>query len=128
MSVGAARQNAKEGETIALFGKIGGAAKPIAQNRAIFLMTDALLPACTCGCPTPWDSCCVPRQKVVANMVTIQIPDRDGRPLKANLLGINGLEPAAEVIVRGTVVKRTPRLLILNAKNIYVKSRPANLY
>jgi hypothetical protein len=61
-------------------------------------------------------------------MVTIQIPDGNGRALKANLLGVNGLKPAAEVVVRGTVARQSPRLLILDAKNIYVKSRPGNLY
>lgn len=128
ISVSAARQNARQGQIITLEGKIGGAVKPIAKGRAIFLMTDAALPGCSCGCPTPWDSCCVPRQTVMANMVTIQIPDGNGRPLKADLLGVNGLKPAAEVVVKGTVVKHSPRLLVVDAKNIYVKSRAGNLY
>lgn len=128
ISVSAARQNARPGQIITLQGKIGGTVKPIATGRAIFLMTDSALPGCTCGCPTPWDSCCVPRQTVMANMVTIQVPDGNGRPLKANLLGVNGLKPAAEVVVRGTVSKQSPSLLVLDAKNIYVKSRPRNLY
>ena len=128
MSVGYARQNAQEGQTIILYGTIGGAAKPIAQNRAIFLMTDTRLPPCTCGCPTPWDSCCAPRQQVMANMATIQIADGAGRPLKASLLGVNGLQPAAELMVTGTVLKRTPTLLILNAQNIHMNARPSKMY
>ncbi|MFC1833317.1 hypothetical protein ACFL2Q_01115 [Thermodesulfobacteriota bacterium] len=123
-----ARQNAKEGEPIVLWGVIGGTAKPFVNGRAVFLMADSRLPQCSCGCATPWDNCCAPKDLVMSSLATVQIPDAKGQPVKANLQGMNGLKPAAEVVVSGTVSRRTPNLLLVNAKNIYVKRRLKDFY
>lgn len=104
-----------------VFGRIGGVASPFAQNRAIFLLSDNRLPLCQEGCATPWDYCCETRQTILSNLATVQVIDQRGRAVKVGLLGLNGLLPAAEIVVRGTVAKAGKDVLVLNALNIYVK-------
>jgi hypothetical protein len=121
LSVSKARQVAQEGKPIVIAGRIGGTASPFAQNRAIFLLADNRLPLCQEGCATPWDYCCETRQTIISNLATVQVIDQQGRAVKVGLHGLNGLVPAAEIVVRGTVAKAGKNLLVLNAQNIYVK-------
>jgi hypothetical protein len=89
-------------------------------------MSDFQLPLCHagCGCPTPWDSCCAPRDQILANVATVQVADQGGKPLKANLKGVNGLSPMVEVVVKGTVSVKDKNSLLVNAQHIYVKPQP----
>ena len=121
-----ARQTAEQGKPIVVRGRVGGAPAPISDNRAIFLVSDFQLPLCNpaCGCPTPWDACCQPRDMIMANVATIQIADSAGRPLKANLKCVHGLSPMAEVVVKGTVARKDRSSLLVNAQHIYVKPSP----
>lgn len=123
IDVKAARESARQGSPIVLRGRIGGDAAPFAQNHAIFLISDTHLPTCAprCSCPTPWDSCCAPREVVVANLATIQVADETGKPLRANLNGVNGLSPLAEVVILGTVARKDNTNLLVTARQIYVK-------
>ncbi|MEQ8820805.1 MAG: hypothetical protein RLY93_11225 [Sumerlaeia bacterium] len=119
LTVSQARANAKAGDDIALTGYIGGRVEPFTEGRAIFLVADSeVAPACTDACAVPWDACCVPRDTIAANSATIQVLDADGKTLKVDLKGQNGLEPGAEVTVVGKVREANESLLIVDASGI----------
>ncbi|GEM_PF-2403356 len=124
VEVRAARETVEQGAAIVLRGRIGGVPTPFARDRALFLLADRKLKLCTEGCRTPWDYCCEAKQTILSNLATIQISDGNGRPLKIDIQGVNGLTPAAEVIVSGTVIQRTRNVFVVDARNIYVKPRP----
>jgi hypothetical protein len=111
---------AQQGETVILFGRVSGRAVPFVEGRAVFLMADTTLPPCSCGCPTPWDLCCSPPNVVMEGLVTIQVLGPDGRPLKATLQNVNGLQPMANVVVQGRVAKRDMNVFVVSADRIYV--------
>jgi hypothetical protein len=118
LNVGEARKTAQEGKPIVIRGRIGGAAKPIADKYAMFLLTDLSLALCKDGCA---DFCQFPKEQLMTNMATIQVVDNSGKPLKVSIEGINGLKPLTEVVIQGTVAKRHNNFLIVNAQNIFVE-------
>lgn len=118
-----ARKNAKEGQSIAVRGRVGGSAKPIADKYAIFLVIDGNFKLCKDGCA---DLCHISRDKVTAGMATIQVVDGSGKPLKASIQGKNGLKPLSEVVVEGKVATLTDTVMIVNAEKIYVAKAAAS--
>lgn len=119
------RSNSAAGEAVMLRGRVGGRRDPITENRAIFLMADVGLPACDANpddrCPTPWDYCCVPRDELRRNLVTVQIVDEDGRPLAARFDPASGVKPGAEIVVEGEIASKDDSgSMIVNARKIYV--------
>jgi len=117
LGIGEARKSAQEGKPIAVRGRIGGTAKPIAYKYAMFIMTDMSLPLCKDGCA---DFCNVPRKELLEKIATVQVVDGTGRPIKSPIEGINGVKPLAEIVVQGTVAKQDANMLLINAQNIYV--------
>jgi hypothetical protein len=124
-SITAAKEEAKEGERIAIRGRIGGTRDPFVNGRAVMTIVDLALPTCAdkpddC-CETPWDYCCETRGDIVAHAATIQIRGENGGPLRADLKGAGGLQPMTEVIVVGTVVPTgSPTAFMIEAEGIYV--------
>lgn len=120
ISVGEARKVGQVGRPVVVRGRIGGLAKPIADRHAIFVISDHRLPLCQEGCASPWDYCCTPREQIRDKVATVQVVDINGRPLKVSLDGVNGLKPASDVIVLGTVAQKGKNFMIVNAKSIHV--------
>lgn len=119
ITVSQARANAKAGDDIVMTGYIGGREKPFTAGRALFLMADSeKAPACTDTCPIPWDACCTASEVVAANSATVQVLDSEGRTLKTDLNGANGLAPGAEITVVGKVREANESLLIVDAQGI----------
>ncbi len=118
INVGEARKTAQEGKPIVIRGRIGGAAKPIADKYAMFLVTDLSLALCKDGCA---DFCQFPKEQLMSNIATVQVVDNSGKPLKVSIEGISGLKPLTEVVIQGTVAKRDNNFLIVNAQNIFVE-------
>jgi hypothetical protein len=125
VDVGEARKSAQQGQQIVIRGKIGGMPNPFADKYAIFVLSDLKLLICVDQCATPWDYCCTPREKILANVATVQVVDGKGKPLKVSVKGVNGLKPLSEVVVRGLVAKQDGKTLIVNAQNIFVGGQPA---
>lgn len=117
MGVGAARETAQEGKPIVIHGRVGGVAKPIAEKYAMFVISDMGLELCKDGCPA---FCEISREKLLANMATVQVVDHTGRPVQAAIEGMNGLKPLCEVVIQGTVAKLDKNVMIVNARNIFV--------
>jgi hypothetical protein len=118
-----ARRSARDGEPIVVKGRIGGLTAPFAEQYAIFILSDLSFAACADGCG---NLCSVPRDQVIAGLATVQVADEKGNPLKVPIKGVNGLQPMSEVTVVGKVAKANSKLLIINAKNIFVaNSAPA---
>lgn len=126
--VEAAKQSAEVGRDVVIHGRIGGRRDPFVTGRAVFMLADMVMPTCRekhgDGCPTPWDYCCEPKERVLANTATVQVVGDDGRPLKIDLDGQNGLEPMAEVVVAGKVSMCDENgAVVVDARVIHVKTQ-----
>lgn len=117
------RAAAKAGETTSLLAYIGGRAEPFTEGRAVFVVADVeKAPACTDGCSTPWDACCVPAEDITANSASIQVVDDKGQPLKVGLEGHGNLKPGSVIEVTGKV-REASAVFVVDATSIHV--RPA---
>ncbi len=123
--VGEVKQGPAATGDIVVRGRIGGRTDPFVAGRAVFMLADAALPTCAerhgDGCPTPWDYCCEPRDKLIANTATIQVVGPDGQPLRTDVANTHGLKPTAEVVVVGTVRTHDAGALVVDARQIWVK-------
>lgn len=120
------KRDAKEGDTVVVRGRIAGGKEPFVEGRAIFTLGDRSLPTCADRpgdtCPTPWDYCCEPKEKITEHTATIQVVDAEGRPLKSGLKDYQGLKNMAQVVVAGRVAqKQGSDLLVVQATGIFVQ-------
>lgn len=121
LSVNQARAASVKGQPISINGYIGGRVDPFSQGRGIFTLADRNeIPQCVDHCPTPWDACCEPSEKVVSNIASIRVLGEDGQPIKIGLNGKNGLEPGANISVSGTVNETTENLLVVDVSKIHI--------
>ena len=122
----AVKKSAKEGEQVVIRGVIGGDEKPIAENRALFMLLDPSVNTCNKtpgdGCTTPWDACCEPKDTLVEKSASIQVVGADGKPLKTGLAGVGGIAPLKTVIVTGKVHgPMDGKNLLVDATGIFVQ-------
>ena len=124
-SVNAVKAAAKEGDEVVMSGIIGGAEEPLAANRAIFTMIDPALTTCdemsADMCKTPWDACCEPREKIVAQSATVQVAGTDGQVLKSGLNNVSGIAPLKNVTIKGKVRSKADQVLVVDATAIHVE-------
>lgn len=118
-----AKKSAKEGDAIAVRGRIGGSVNPLSAESAVFMMMDLSEKSCdqlhADQCPTPWDYCCTPRDRITALSCTVQLVDESGNPLAVDLDG-SRLEPLDEVVVVGSVAPRpNEKVLVIKATGVY---------
>jgi hypothetical protein len=121
-----ARSQVKPGDVITLGGRIMGTENPFVQGRAAFVLGDpAVLTPCNenpgDSCETPWDACCdTPEDKKRAT-ASIQIVGDDGRVLKQDIEGFQGIAKLARLTVTGTVAEgSSAESLVINASAIRV--------
>jgi hypothetical protein len=124
--VAAARKDVTAGQEIVVHGRIAGRKEPFVSGRAIFTLADMSLPPCNANpedsCPTPWDLCCEPQDKLTDGSVTIRMVDAAGQVIRGELNGVAGLKPLAEVTVKARVSSaESGQSVVLDAKAIYVK-------
>lgn len=122
------KRSARAGQTVTVRGRVGGGRDPFVQDRAVFTLADESLPECSTTpgdtCPTPWDYCCEPADRIVEHTLTVQVVGPDGKPLRYGLAGVGELKPLAPVVVRGVVALRPDeRTLVISATQIFVGKR-----
>lgn len=121
--VKAIKDDAAEGDTVAVRGIIGGRKDALSKDSAFFVMVDpALHNECVSEddhCATPWDYCCATPEDIQAHSATVQLVDADGNPLEFDLSS-QGVSPLDEVVVVGTVAARpSPQVLTIRATGLH---------
>lgn len=121
------RKTAKPGDTITIRGKVMGRKHPFVPGRAIVVLGDPnIITSCDLrpgdSCTTPWDTCCDTPEDIRDSIVTVQVVDNDGSPVKADIKGVAGIKELSELVVTGVVADGSNKdNLLLNATAIYVK-------
>lgn len=123
VGVGAARESAKDDETIVVVGRIGGSTDPFIDGIAVFTIVDPKLAHCADdeGCPTPWDYCCTPRDQITANSATVQLVDANGGAVSGDARKLLGVKELSEVVVEGKAHRDEVGNLAVLAQKVYVK-------
>jgi hypothetical protein len=120
------RTNRKAGETVTFSGKIIGSREVLIDGLAVMIMGDpAKMTTCDLrpgdACKTPWDVCCDDYKVIKDNIVTVQILDQSGTPIKAGLKGLAGIKEMSALTVTGVVDDSSnERNMIINATGIFV--------
>ena len=120
------RQKAVVGDPVVFKGKAMGGHDIFHDGRAIMRLGDPKkITSCDLNpgenCKTPWDVCCDDFEVIKASIVSVQIVDKDGKPLKTTLRGLGGMKELSKVIVTGQVAEGSNKdNMIINATGIYV--------
>lgn len=121
------RKQAKVGDKVSFQAKVIGSATVMVDGRAIMIVGDPqVLTSCDLhpgdACTTPWDVCCDDFDDVKSSIVTVQVVDADGRPLKQGLRGVGGIKELSELVISGEVAEGSGAdNMIVNATGIFVK-------
>lgn len=120
----AARQSAKQGDSVVVVGRIGGSVNPWIDGLAAFTIVDASLKACsdTPGdtCPKPWDYCCVTDQLPAATALIKLVDDRDA-VVDVDARSLLNLKELDTVVVRGKAVRDDSGNLVVMASGLFVR-------
>ena len=130
VSISQARNSAKPGDTIVVSGEIGGRKNDtFSPTLSTFFLADSdAIMNCikkhgSDGCPTPWDYCCEPKEKVIASIAFIQFKSQEiGKVATQSFRGWNGLKELSQVTIKGTVDSTSsPNAIIINLEGIYIQ-------
>ena len=110
-ALGEVLKTAQPGETVRVTGQIGGTVKPFGEDFAIFMLADESLTFCNemavpDHCPTPWDACCEPPEKLRKNRTVVQLSNAAGEVIPVDLKGRQGLQELKRITLEGTLVQR----------------------
>jgi len=109
--VGVVKKEVKDGDEVIIRGRIGGKDKDVfTPGYASFYLADMSLTPCNekpgDGCKTPWDFCCDERETILANLVTVEARGSDGKPLKVDLKGVQGIDLLSVLVVKGKAIRQ----------------------
>jgi len=119
----------KAGDAVVVQGRIGGRKDPfIAERSALLLVDPAAVLACDAvpddPCPTPWDFCCEPQERIAAAAALVQVRGPDGKALAQSLKGRGGMSAGDFLVVSGLVADGSSAdNLLIDAEHIYVDSQ-----
>ncbi len=120
------RKSAKPGDTVTFTGEVIGSYDVFMEGRAVMIMGDPnKITPCNRipgdECETPWDVCCDDPDHITAAIVTVQVLDESGKPLKIGLKGVGGVTELSAVTVTGEVDKKSnDKNMIINATGLFV--------
>ena len=123
------RKTAKPGDTVTFTGAVIGSDSVFIKGRAIMVMGDPTkITSCDLhpgdNCQTPWDVCCDDPDVIKESILTVQVVDGSGRPLKADLTGVGGLKELSKATITGTVAKSSNESnMLINATGIYIQPK-----
>ncbi|MFT6179746.1 MAG: hypothetical protein ACJAQT_002437 [Akkermansiaceae bacterium] len=121
------RKSGKPGATVTFTGNVIGSDSVFMDGRAVMIMGDPKkITSCNLRpgdeCETPWDVCCDDHDVIKASILTVQVVDGDGKPLKTGLKGLGGLKELSAVTVTGKVAANSNESnMLVNATGIYVQ-------
>jgi len=124
--ISAIRSSAQPGETVTFKGLVMGSELVFMDGRAVMIMGDPNhVTPCNENdddeCPTPWDVCCDDPDVVTDSIVTVQVVDESGKPLKAPLKGLSGLRELSSVTVTGEIAEASNKEnMLVNASGLFV--------
>ena len=120
------RKSAKPGETVTFTGEVIGSYDVFMDGRAVMIMGDPhKITPCNRipgdECETPWDVCCDDPDHITASIVTVQVVDESGKPIKSGLKGLGGVAELSAVTVTGEVAgSSNDKNMIINATGLFV--------
>jgi hypothetical protein len=114
------RKDAKDGDEVTVVGRVGGAAKPFTEGRAMFLIVDSSLKP-TEGCETPWDFCEYPKKDVAAARLSVKFTDDEGKTLQAGAREVFGLKELSTVVVKGKVQRDDKGNVVVVGKSLFIR-------
>lgn len=126
IEIASLRTTAKPGDNVTFTGDVMGSHAVFMDGRAVMVMGDPKkITPCNLRpddeCPTPWDVCCDDPDAITASIVTVQVVDDSGKPIKSSLKGLNGLKELSTVTVTGEVSQTSSDTnMLVNASGIYV--------
>ncbi len=127
-SVIEARESAKDGDEVAVLGRIGGSTDPWVEGRAAFQIVDPSLIPCNeiegDGCPTPWDYCC-DTDRLPKSMATVKFVDESGKTIETDARKLLGLKELTHVVIKGKAQRDEAGNLTVLASGVFVQPAPA---
>lgn len=116
----AVREQVKDGDSVAIVGRVGGEEKPWVDGLAAFTIVDPSLQPCTEGCETPWDYCCDTDVLPKAS-ATVKFVDSRGQVVAKDARQLFGIKELATVVVKGRAKRDDVGNLTVLADGIYVR-------
>lgn len=126
LSIAKLRTTAKVGDDVVFSGKIIGNATVFIEGRAIMVMGDPeKITSCDLhpedNCTTPWDVCCDDFEVIKNSIVTVQVVDADGKPLKQGFRNVGGIKELTSLVVSGKVAEGSNESnMLINATSLFV--------
>jgi hypothetical protein len=118
-----ARMDAKDGDDVVVFGRIGGEKKPWVDGRAAFWVVDSAFKACNDkaddDCKTPWDYCCDDPGELHKGMATVKIVDGEGKTIAVDARELLGVKELQTVVVKGKAKRDEQGNLTVLASGVY---------
>ena len=129
-SLAEVKAKSKPGDEVLFEARVGGRAEPFVAKRALFLVADPALPACSDSegdrCQTPWDYCCEEPQALLRHTATVRFVDAEGRPLATSAQDAGGLSGLKTVVVRGKVSEANEDgLFVVDAEGVWIEPGPS---
>ncbi len=125
-SVKEVKQQAKDGDEIAVVGRIGGSAKPF-TGRAAFTIVDQSFIPCNerkdDDCPTPWDYCCDPPDELAMGTVLVKFVDAGGKTLASDAKTLLNVKELDTVVVKGQARRDESGSISIVASGIFLKKK-----
>lgn len=120
----AVRDKSKNGDDVAVVGRIGGRVVPWIKGAAAFSIVDVGLTACNerpeDTCPTPWDFCCeadLPKKTMLVTFV-----DSGGKLVRQDARELLSLKELQTVVIQGKVKRDVSGNVSLVASKIFVRA------
>ncbi len=119
LGVAQAHNDSRNGDAIAVEGRIGGTARPFVEGLAAFTLVDAKLLGCPDqqGSATPWDYCC---SDTAGQLALVQIVGPDAQPVSKDARELLGVAELSKVVVRGRAQRDDQGNLTVLADKVHV--------
>ena len=119
-----ARETAKDGDEVAVLGRIGGSVSPWVDGRATFTIVDPTLTACSdkpgASCGTPWDYH-QEADKLPASIATVKFLDDSGKDLEIDARSLLAVKELTSIVVTGKARRDGAGNLTVLASGVFVQ-------